>query len=151
MLRAMLRTWGMISLALLAACASSAPPVDAGFYVYDAEASAAAIVSLRPEAERSEAALQEARAVTGRLRQGFVELASDGTFLSHLTPQDAPLVAARGTWRRDGDTLRLVAKAKGAPDLPSEFRCTDDVLAVRQQAFGQDVVLVYRRTPAAPR
>lgn len=147
----MLRTWGWFPLGFLAACASAPTGAGAGFYVYDAEASAVAIVSLRPPAERSEAALQAARAVTGRVRQGFVELAADGTFLSHLTPQGAPLVAARGTWRRDGELVRLVAKAKGQPDAPSEFRCTDDVLAVRQQVFGQDVVLVYRRTPAVPR
>jgi hypothetical protein len=150
MLRAMLRTWGTI-LCLLAACASAPSPADAGFYVYDPEASAVAMVRLRPEGERTEAALTEARSATSRLRQGFVELQTDGTFLSHLTPQDLPLVAARGTWQRDGAALRLVATARGQQDVTSTFQCTDGVLAVRQQAFGQDVVLVYRRTPAAPR
>lgn len=149
MLRAMVRVWGTI-LCLSAACAS-APSPDAGFYVYDPEASAVAVVSILPEGERTEAALEAARAVTGRLRQGFVELGNDGTFLSHLTPQDLPLVAARGTWRRDGDALRLVATARGQQDVVSTFQCTDGVLAVRQQAFGHDLVLVYRRTPAAPR
>ena len=147
----MQRTWGWSALAVLAACASAPTGAGAGFYVYDAEASAVALVSLRPQAERSEAALQAARALSGRVRQAFVELATDGTFLSHLTPMDAPLVVARGTWRRDGDLVRLVATAKGQPDVASEFLCSDDVLAVRQQVFGQDVVLVYRRTPAVPR
>lgn len=150
MLRAMLRTWSTL-LCLLAACASAPSARDAGFYVYDPEASAVAIVSLRPEGERSESALAAARAATARIRQGFVELGVDGAFLSHLTPQDLPLVAARGTWSRDGETLRLVATAAGQQDVVSTFRCTDGVLAVRQQAFGQDLVLVYRRTPAAPR
>lgn len=150
MLRAMLRTWGTI-VCLLSACASAPPAPDAGFYVFDPEASAVAVVSLRPEGERTESALDAARATTGRIRQGFVELNADGTFLSHLTPQDLPLVAARGAWRRDGSALQLVAQARGQQDVVSTFQCTDGVLAVRQQAFGQDLVLVYRRTPAAPR
>ncbi len=150
MLRAMLRTWGM-PLCLLSACASAPSARDAGFYVYDPEASAVAVVSLRPEGERTEAALAAARDATGRVRQAFVELNADGTFLSHLTPQDLPLVAARGTWRREGGALRFVASTPGQQDVVSTFQCTDGVLAVRQQAFGQDLVLVYRRTPAAPR
>ncbi|MCA3009110.1 MAG: hypothetical protein INH34_12120 [Phycisphaerales bacterium] len=137
---------------LLAACAaSSAARADAGFYVFDPEASAAAMVALRPEAERDDAALQRSRALAHRVRQGFVELLADGSFLSHLTVADTPVLAARGTWRRENDVLRLVAVAPGQPELVSDFRSVDDVLALQRDLFGNDVVLIYRRTPAAPR
>ncbi|MFN6147928.1 MAG: hypothetical protein ACK5AL_16345 [Planctomycetota bacterium] len=137
---------------LLVACASApAERADAGFYVFDAEASAAAMVARRPEADRDDVALQQARALAHRVRQGFVELLADGSFLSHLTVVDTPVIAARGTWRREDDVLRLVAVAPGQPDVVSDFRSVDDALALQRHLLGNDVVLVYRRTPAAPR
>lgn len=147
-------TWELhlVLASLLAACAASpSARDDAGFYVFDAEASAAAMVALRPEPERDEAALQQTRALAHRVRQGFVELLVDGSFLSHLTVVDTPVLAARGTWRREDDVVRLVAAAPGHPEVVSEFRSVDDVLALRRDLFGNDVVLIYRRTPAAPR
>jgi hypothetical protein len=91
------------------------------------------------------------RALAHRVRQGFVELLADGSFLSHLTLADTPVLAARGTWRRENDVLRLVAVAPGQPELVSDFRSVDDMLALQRDLFGNDVVLIYRRTPAAPR
>jgi hypothetical protein len=137
---------------LLVACASApAERAGAGFYVFDAEASAAAMVARRPEADRDDVAVQQARALAHRVRQGFVELLADGSFLSHLTVVDTPVIAARGTWRREDDVLRLVAVAPGQPDVVSDFRSVDDALALQRHLLGNDVVLVYRRTPAAPR
>ena len=113
-------TWELhlVLASLLAACAATpSAHDDAGFYVFDAEASAAAMVAMRPEPERDDAALQQARALAHRVRQGFVELLADGSFLSHLTIVDTPVFAARGMWRREADVVRLVAVAPGQPDV----------------------------------
>lgn len=147
-------TWEMhlvLALSFAACAAGPSSRDDAGFYVYDAEASAAAMVALRPEGERDDAALQRSRAVVQNVRQGFVELLADGSFLSHLTVVDTPVLAARGTWQREADVVRLVAVTPGRPDVVNDFRSVDDVLALRREVFGNDLVLIYRRTPAAPR